>query len=199
VSVQIFVEGGGDAKTTLTKCREGFASYCARLAPPKHRPSIVACGGRQQAYDRFKTAVVTSRDDETCVLLVDAEDRVKAATVTEHLRARDGWEFPSLDRHRVFLMAQAMEAWFLADREVLGEFYDGGFLSRSLPGSPTNVETVPKGDLEPRLKSASKPTKTKGEYHKVKHGFALLGLIDPSKVEAGSPHAAEFHEFLRCL
>jgi hypothetical protein len=199
VSVQIFVEGGGDAKTTLTKCREGFATYCARLAPPKHRPGIVACGGRQQAFERFRTAVRTSLADEICVLLVDAEDRVTAATCTEHLRARDGWEFPALGRHKVFLMVQAMEGWFLADREALGEFYDGGFLSKSLPGSPANIEAVPKNDLETNLKHASKQTKTKGEYHKVKHGFALLALIDPSKVGTGSPNAAKFHEFLRSL
>jgi hypothetical protein len=199
VKVQIFVEGGGDAKTTLTKCREGFATYCGRLAPAKHRPSVVACGGRQQAFDRFETAVRTSRADETCVLLVDAEDRVISATPIEHLRARDGWVFPPLDRHRIFLMVQAMEGWFLADRDALAEFYDGGFLSKSLPGSPTNIEAVPKSDLEPSLKHASRQTNTKGEYQKVKHGFALLALIDPGKVEAGSPHAASFHQFLRSL
>ncbi len=46
-------------------------------------------------------------------------------------------------------MVQAMEAWFLADREALANFYDGGFLANSLPGSPTNVEAVLKDDLEP--------------------------------------------------
>lgn len=198
MKVQIFVEGGGNARTTLTRCREGFATYCAKLAPSKHRPSIVACGGRQQAFDRFKTAVGTSRADETCVLLVDAEDRVKAAKVVDHLRTRDGWEFPTLDQHKAFLMVQAMEAWFLADREALAGFYDGGFLARSLRGSSTEVEAVRKDDLEPCLKHASKPTK-KGEYHKTKHGFALLALIDPLKVEAGSSHAVDFHQFLRSL
>jgi hypothetical protein len=96
-------------------------------------------------------------------------------------------------------MVQAMEAWFLADRETLVAFYDGGFLANSLPGSPTNVESVLKDDLETRLKHASAPTETKGEYQKVKHGFALLALIDPVKVETGSPHAKRFHDFLRGL
>ncbi|MGA2890455.1 MAG: DUF4276 family protein [Terracidiphilus sp.] len=197
--VQIFVEGGGDARTTLTKCREGFSTYCSKLAPANHRPSIVACGGRQQAFDRFKTAVQTSRGNEICVLLVDAEDRVAAATPVEHLRSRDRWDFPALQNHRVFLMVQAMEAWFFADRKVLAEFYDGGFLANSLPGSPTNIEVVLKDDLEPKLKHASSPTKTKGEYHKTKHGFELLGKIDPVKIEDASPHAKQFNEFLRGL
>jgi hypothetical protein len=199
VSVQIFVEGGGDAKTTLTKCREGFAEYCAKLVPSKRRPSIVACGGRQQAFDRFKTAVLNGRTGEQFVLLVDSEGPVAANRPTEHLRARDGWVFPDLRHHRVFLMVQAMEAWFLADREALAAFFGSGFLGNSLPGSPTNIEIVPKDDLEPKLKHASKQTKTKGEYQKVKHGFALLVLVDPLKVEAASPHAASFHQFLRTL
>jgi hypothetical protein len=48
------------------------------------------------------------------------------------------------------------------------------------------------------LKHASKPT-TKGEYHKTRHGFALLALIDPTKVEKGSPHAKQFNDFMWTL
>lgn len=199
MSVRIYVEGGGDNKDTIKRCKEGFASYCQKLAAPNRRPSIVACGGRQQAFDRFSTAVLDSRAGETCVLMVDAEGPIGAQTPTEHLRARDKWDFPSLQNHRVFLMVQAMEAWFLADREALAAFYDGGFLAKSLPGSPTNIEAVPKDDLEPKFKHASRPTKTKGEYHKIKHGFALLALIDPVKLESASSHAKCFNEFLRGL
>jgi hypothetical protein len=198
VSVRIYVEGGGDNKDTIKRCKEGFASYCQKLAPPNRRPSIVACGGRQQTFDRFNTAVLDSRAGEICVLLVDAEDRVTAQIPPEHLRTRDGWDFPVLDHAKVFLMVQAMEAWFLADREALATFYGEGFLAKSLPGSPTNIEAIRKDDLEPRLKHASKPTQ-KGEYHKTKHGFALLALIDPLKVGTGSPHAANLHQFLRGL
>jgi hypothetical protein len=199
VTVQIFVEGGGDAKTTLTRCRQGFADYCAKLVPPKHRPSIVACGGRQQAFDRFKTATLNCRAGEMFVLLVDSEGPVTANTAIEHLHTRDGWDFSLLMDSQVFLMVQAMEAWFLADREALAAFYDGGFLPKSLPGSPTNVEAIRKDELEPALKNATKNTKTKREYHKINHGTALLALIDPAKVEKASPHAARFHQFLRGL
>jgi hypothetical protein len=199
VSVRIYVEGGGDNKDTIKRCNEGFASYCKKLVPSNRSPRIVSCGGRQQTFDRFRTAVLGGAANEICILLVDAESRVTAGTPVEHLQARDGWEFPILDHHRVFLMVQAMEAWFLADREALAAFYDGGFLANSLPGSSTSIEAVLKVDLEPRLTHASRPTATKGKYHKVKHGFALLALIDPSKVEKASPHAASLHQFLRAL
>ena len=93
-------------------------------------------------------------------------------------------------------MAQAMEAWFLADRELLAEFYDGGFLANSLPGSPENIEVVPKADLVPAFKHATKPTRTKGEFHKVKHGFVLLGKVDSGRVGRASIHAKRFNDFL---
>jgi hypothetical protein len=47
-------------------------------------------------------------------------------------------------------MVQAMEAWFLADREALAEFYGNGFSAQNLPGSPTNIEAIPKDDLNDR-------------------------------------------------
>jgi hypothetical protein len=193
------VEGGGNNKDTLKRCKEGFASYCLKLTPANRSPGIVACGGRQQAFNRFSTAVRSSQHGDMSVLLVDSEAPVTAATPVQHLRSREGWNFPNLNRHEVFLMVQAMEAWFLADRKALAEFYGDGFLANSLPGSPTNVEAVPKDDLEPSLRHASKPTKTKGEYHKVKHGFALLALINPVRVANASPHATRFNEFLSGL
>lgn len=200
MSVTVFVEGGGDGENTLRQCRQGFAAYCGKLAPTGRRPKIVACGGRNQAFDKFKTAIRLSEEGDICALLVDAEAPITAANAVQHLAERDGWEFPEdLNGHQIFLMAQAMEAWFMADREVLGEFYDGGFLANSLPGSATDVESIRKNDLEPRLRHATASTRTKGEYHKVKHGFDLLAAIDPMKVENGSPNAKEFNDFLRSL
>ncbi len=198
MSVRVYVEGGGNNKDTIKRCNEGFSTYCQKLAPANRRPRIVACGGRQQAFNRFVTALQNAEPGETCILLVDSEGPVNSGSSAQYLHDRDGWNFPALNHHRVFLMVQAMEAWFFADREALAEFYGKGFVAKSLPGSAANVEAIPKNDLEPKLKHASRPT-TKGEYHKVKHGFALLALIDPAKVASASPHAAHFHDFLRDL
>jgi hypothetical protein len=199
VNVKIYVEGGGDQEKIITRCRQGFAAYCARVAPGKRRPKIIPCGGRGETFDKFKTAIQSSNANDLCVLLVDSEGPVGPKIPVDYLSWRDNWDFPPLNGHKVFLMVQTMEAWFLADREVLAAFYNGGFLANSLPGSPANIEAVAKNDLEPRLTHATKSTKTKGEYHKTEHGFGLLALIDPKKVEAASPHAASFHRFLREL
>ncbi len=85
-------------------------------------------------------------------------------------------------------MVQVMESWFLADRRVLADYYGQGFTAGSLPGQP-NIELISKQDVFRALKQASKNTKTKGEYHKTKHGFDLLELIDPNLVRAASGHA----------
>jgi hypothetical protein len=198
VSVRVYVEGGGNNKDTLKRCQEGFARYCRNAAPNHPQPRIVACGGRQQAFNRFRTAVLNAQANESCVLLVDAESAVSNAGPVNHLQARDGWSFPDLGVHQVFLMVQAMVAWLLADHGALAAFYGQGFLVKSLPGNP-DVESIPKDDLEPRLRHASAPTKTKREYHKTRHGFAILAMIDPVKVATASPHAKLFNDFLRSL
>lgn len=199
MSVHIYVEGGGDNKDTLRRCREGFSRYCQKLVAPNKRPRVVACGGRTQAFDRFQTAARNAARDEVCVLLVDAEAGVSAQSAVEHLIAKEHWDFSGMDQPHVFLMVQAMEAWLLADRGALSAFYDGGFVPNSLPGNTNNIEQIRKDDLEPALKKATKHTRTKGEYHKTRHAIELLGMIDPGRVEAVSPHAVAFHRFLRSL
>src|SRR5271165_2307493 len=193
--VKIYVEGGGRHQTTLEKCRGAFAKYCAKILSRNHGWRIVACGSRDEASKRFQIAIKNCAVGDIFALLVDAEAPVNATTAIEHLRLNDGWILPLASKHSAFLMVQAMEAWFLADRETLTSFYGDGFLAKSLPGSATGIEAILKKDLASSLSHAAKPT-TKGEYHKTRHGFALLALIDPQKVEKASPHAASFHQFL---
>jgi hypothetical protein len=200
VSATIYVEGGGDNKDTLVRCRQGFAEYCAKLAPTNRRPKIVACGGRQQAFDRFRTELRISPATEVCVLLVDSEGPVSTNVApAAYLQVRDGWIFPDSNNFRSFLMVQAMEAWFLADRETLAAFYGPDFRANALPGDSRQIEPILKEDLEPSLVNATRAIKSKGPYHKTRHAFALLTLIDPAKVGRASPRAADFNEFLRSL
>lgn len=199
MTVTVYVEGGGNNKDTTTRCRAGFSEYCKNVAPLNPRPRIVACGGRRQAFERFKTEVLRSKEGDLCVLLVDSEGPVGTTmTPKAHLEARDGSRLPVSETHKVFLMVQAMEAWFLADRDALAAYYGTGFRRQSLPGDERHIEEIPKNDLEPCLVNATRDTQ-KGRYHKSRHGFALLALINPGKVQAGSPHAEAFHSFLRSL
>lgn len=96
---------------------------------------------------------------------------------------------------QVHLMVQCMESWFLADKTSLEEFYGQGFRPNALPANPA-VEDVLKKDVMEGLARATQGT-TMGEYHKTRHGFAILERLDPAKVSERSLHAKAFLDFLR--
>ena len=84
-------------------------------------------------------------------------------------------------------MVQAMESWFLADKEALTAYYGQGFRRQSLPANP-NIEQIPKNDVLDGLQRATQGV-SKGPYHKGKHGFEILARLDPMKVRGASPYA----------
>jgi hypothetical protein len=79
-----------------------------------------------------------------------------------------------------------MEAWLIADVEVLQKFYGQGFNANPIPKT-LNVEHISKQTIESALKSATRRT-AKGEYHKIKHGAKLLRQLNASKVRAAAFH-----------
>ena len=189
MKVHIYVEGGGDQNLTLTKCRRGFSQFFKKIVPSGAQPKIIACGSRIQAYNRFCTAI-KQYSDVFCILLVDSE-----APVTDdqgswhHLKKRDHWDCPSsATDDNAHLMVQCMESWFLADKNTLADFYGQGFNLNALP-KQLNIEKIPKDDVNQGLEAATRQTKTKGKYHKTRHGFDLLALISPDKVRQTSEHA----------
>jgi hypothetical protein len=200
VSVRVYVEGAGDYKHTdnATACRRGFQEFFEKLGLPERRLSVIACGSRRQTYRDFCKAVqqvTLQRSDDFVILLVDSEGPVEAPSAWAHLHVRDEWERPAgTIEDQARLMVQCMEAWFLADREALIEFYGQGFLAGSLPGQP-NIEQIPKPFLFRKLKQASKPT-TKGSYDKTRHAFALLARIDPQRLRIASLHAGRLFDVL---
>jgi hypothetical protein len=197
VSVRIYVEGGGDYRALLSECRRGFSEFFRKALPAGRLPRIVACGSRNDAFDRFRTAVGENKD-RFCVLLVDSEGPVApGANPWEYLKARDKWERPSKTSDEcAHMMVQCMEAWFLADKRTLASFYGQGFNSKALP-SRKDVESIPKEDLRGGLARATRSTATKGEYGKGKHAFKILAVIDPARVEKASPHARRLLELLK--
>lgn len=188
MKIHIYVEGGGDQNLTLTKCRRGFSQFFQKTMPSNCQPKIIACGSRVQAYKRFCTAL-QQYSDVFCVLLVDSEAPVADNQNSwTHLKQRDDWDCPfSANNDNAHLMVQCMESWFLADKDTLAEFYGQGFNLNVLP-KQFNIENIPKNDVNQRLDAATRHTKTKGKYHKTRHGFDLLALIAPHKVRQASEH-----------
>ena len=55
VSARLYVEGGGDGKAGKSRCREGFSKLLKKCDFAGRMPSLIACGSRDFAYDRFKS------------------------------------------------------------------------------------------------------------------------------------------------
>ncbi len=110
---------------------------------------------------------------------VDSEGPLQPhQTPGAHLLQRDDWK--NLPDEQVHLMVQCMESWFLADKGALAKYCGQGFRANNLPGN-LKIEEVLKEDVANGLKSATRDT-TKGEYHKTKHWFEILELINPEAV-----------------
>jgi hypothetical protein len=200
VSVRIYVEGGGPSKgkNAAIKCRQAFSLFFDKLlASRKYRPHLVASGARTEAYNDFTNAVASKQyANDKLFLLVDSETAVPSQTTAkDHLRLRDGWTFTNnVSNDQIHMMVQCMEAWFMAHRDVVAEYYDGGFSPNSLPNNP-NIEAINKKDILEGLKNATRQTKKKG-YDKGTDAFAILGSLDPNLVCEASPRAAQLRASL---
>lgn len=188
MKVTVYVEGGGDKRELKSKCRQGFSSFFSKAGLHGRLPKVVACGGRDQAYDRFCTAVAGQPSDFN-VLLVDSEGPVVAVEPWVHLRQRDEWHRPpGATEDSAHLMVQEMESWFLADRDCLARYFGDGFRPSALPAPQRHIEDVSKDELERALQESPRRS-GKGGYAKGRDSFTLLGLLDAKMVLAASPHA----------
>jgi hypothetical protein len=193
--IRIYVEGGGD-KDSKARMRQAFSQFlsASRNAARQQRVqwSVILCGSRDDTFKAFQ------RDQKLfpgarLFLLVDAEDEVTTPP-REHLMARDPWDLSFATDDQCHLMAQVMESWFVADPDALARFYGQQFGARQIPARK-NVEEVPKAEVEAVLKSSTAKTQ-KGEYHKIKHGPAILEKLDPDRVRARAPHCERLFQTL---
>ncbi|MCY3728885.1 MAG: DUF4276 family protein [Nitrospira sp.] len=189
VNVKVYVEGGGDGRELRAKCRAGFSTFFRKTELAGQMPRVISCGARQEAYDKFRTALTKATKDDFFVLLVDSEGPVVKDIPWLHLKNCDNWDKPpGATDDNAHLMVQCMEAWFMADKVALAEFFGTGFNEGGLPARP-DVEGIPKDDINNGLRMATCQCKPKGEYHKGRHSFAILGQLNPEKVFEASPHA----------
>ena len=194
MTIRIYVEGGFEG-STKTNCRKAFSTFLAKIVRSGSF-KVIASGSRAQAFQDFCSALRQHPADYN-ILLVDSETAVTTGP-WQHLRERGGDNWPRPDGagdDQAHLMVQVMEAWFLADQSTLSAYYKQGFLRNSLPRQK-NVERLDKKTVFQSLSHASKGTQ-KGPYHKTRHGFELLELIDPVLVRAASSHAADLFDVLQ--
>ena len=129
---------------------------------------------------------------------MDSEGPVKDNQSTwEYLKDNDGWRQPAgADDNQAYLMVQAMEAWLIADRDALRQFFGQGFNENRLPRQ-SDPEQIPQNRLESSLKDASADCGRR--YAKGTVSFEILGQVDASKVEERCSHAKALFCYLRSL
>lgn len=196
---KLYIEGGGEGRDLGVRFREGWSKFF-KSAGLASKTKVVRGGGRRSTFKLFVTATENNRPNEIPILLVDSEDPVASGhTVWQHLFARkyDGWKRPSnADDDQAFLMVQAMETWFLADRDALRKYFGRGFRQNALKQWP-DLEAVPKPTVLDALKRAT--AECPKHYAKGKVSFELLAHIDFDLVATACPHAEALLKRLRQL
>ncbi len=199
--IYIYVEGGGNQQRTKKRLQTAFSEFFAELrSRARERTihwSILACGSCDATLDRHKTRLRS--DPEACVfLLVDSDGPVpKTASPWQYMEQNNpNWSKPkgSDDKH-CHLMVQMTEAWFLADRERLQQFYGQGFHARAL-SKTGDVEAIPQGTLAKALKKATQKTQ-KGAYHKTKHAPLILKTIRLREVQKKASYCRRFVDIVK--
>ena len=200
MSAYLYIEGGGtgvDSKEADIRCREGFRKLLENcgFSAQKRMPRLVACGGRDAAYDAFTIAQKTNAAGNFVVLWVDSEEPLADLEAAwKHLLARDQWALPAgaLDE-QVLFMTTCMETWFVADRAALKAHFKDALQESAL--SPLNaLENRHRHDVQNQLIHATR--NCSNAYAKGMRSFEILGKLSP---EVLAQHLPSFVRVRRIL
>lgn len=178
--IRIYFEG--DASL-----RPGFYSFFAdlRAAAWARRIRLQLVAGRGQVVRGFINALAQYPAPDTLnILLMDSEGP-DSGQLRQQLERRSDWRPPrgsSVSDEQIHWMVQAMEAWFLADREALRRHFGSRLRERQLPGS--NVEEV--SNPKHVLKRAS-ATRSEHRYHETRDAPELLEQVNVETVRRNAP------------
>lgn len=203
VTINIYVEGGGNSNRLIVACRKAFRMFFEKLNirdTDKIKINFDICGARSIAFKNFCKGLNNTKSNQYHFLLVDSETPVTNPIKWQHvyLREKDKWKKPNnATEEQLHFMVECMEAWFMADKETLANYYGKEFKKDKLP-QHKNIEEIAKQDLENGLIKATRDTK-KGEYSKGGHSFDILSQIDAHKVIANSAYAKRLYDELQRL
>jgi hypothetical protein len=195
VSSVIYLEGGGDSRDLQIRCREGFRKLLERCSYKGRMPRLVACGGREAAFDAFKTALASARQGDSVYLWIDGEDPVEDIVATwKHLKARDKWDKPKgATDEQVLLMTTCMETLIVADRAALTAHYGSKLQESALPPLH-NLEGRTRDAIQKALTDATRDCSN--AYIKGKRSFEILGQLDPATLVKHLPSFARVRHIL---
>lgn len=178
----IYLEGGGDSKDLHTLCRKGFRKLIENCGFTGYMPRLVACGGRDSAFDDFKIAHANKSNSDYVAMLIDSEDPLTDSDAWEHLKERDGWNRPlDSEDDQVLFMTTCMETWIVADRDALTKHY-GSKLQKSALPPLVDLESRSRHDVQNDLFHATRDCSN--AYKKGKRSFAVLEKLSPNELES---------------
>lgn len=193
----IFIEGGGDSKDLHLECRKAFRMLLEKTGFSGRMPRLVVCGGRDDAYDDFRTSHEKSSPGEYIAILVESEDPLGDINRTwEHLKKRDGWKRPeSAEDEQVLFMTTCMETWIVSDRQTLRSFFGACLQETALP-SLHNMENTNRHAVQKALTHATRTCKKR--YKKGKVSFEIMQKINPDSLKVDDlPSFLRMVEILR--
>jgi hypothetical protein len=181
VSAHLYIEGAS-SKEDQIRCREGFRRLFEKAGFTGRLPRLSACGGRDSAFDDFKTAHGAARPGHFVAILIDSEDPVADLERTwAHLKTRDNWEKPTgASDEQVLFMSTCMETWVVADRETLRKHYGEELQENALP-PPNDLERRRRSEVHDSLVHATRDCSN--AYKKGKRSFVVVGELNPAALE----------------
>lgn len=197
--IKLYVEGGGKGsqKNATIKLQQGFDTFFKTLKEATRDKKIsfriIPSADTQTTYEDFMRSVENSPNSFN-LLLVDSDEEVNEEPRAFLQNKHKKWKLRNVKNEQCHLMVQIMESWFYADKEKLAEFYGKDFNQKKL-SKHSNVEKIPKLDVENGLKEATKNTQ-KGEYHKIRHGAKILELINPQFVRTAAPNCKRLFDII---
>ena len=195
LSAVIYIEGGGDSKYLHMYCRKGFRNLLDKCGFSGRMPRLVACGGRTNTFEDFKSRLKLSSQDDYIAMLIDSEVIVEDTKKTwDHLKRQDGWDKP-LGAHdeQALLMVTCMETWIITDRDALCSHYGANLQESALP-SLINMETRDRKSVQEALIHATR--NCKNVYTKGKQSFEVLAEIKPEALRPYLPGFVRFEMIL---
>lgn len=179
-----------------SQCREGFRKLIEKSGFRGRMPSIVACGGRDDAFKMFETALESSDADIYPILLVDSEEPVvdhyidpHSDVAWNHLVSREPWTRPEgSSNDQAQLMVTSMETWIMADRETLKIHFGSRLRTNALIPINHQLETRTRDEILRSLESATANCGQNRGYSKGQHSFKILGELNPEVLRRNVPH-----------
>lgn len=177
----IFLEGGAEKdRRQRIRCQQAFHDLLDRMGFSGRKPTLVACGSRNNAYQKFVAEMSKPEPGaDWFAMWIDSEDPIAEKEETwKHLKTRDEWDRPQgADDEQVLFMTTCMETWIVADHETLQKHYDGQELVKNRLPRSSNLENVPREKVYQGLKGATE--RTRNPFEKGKPAFELFGKLNP--------------------